>query len=339
MKVIDLEQHFETPMWIAALKNNRGYPRFDEQKGLGYWEDSWIPNTKTGANDKLLDLGAGRLKLIDGCGIDFAQLSLTSPGSESFDVETSKAVAKDANDTAARAMREHPDRFGAYMTLAPKDPEWSLGEIDRALDMGLWGWHTHSNYGDAYLDERRFWLILERCQELDMPVYIHPAVTTAKELRTFGICLSAPTFGFGVDIQYCFLRMVHRGVFDAYPRLKIILGHFGECFPFTLDRINAAHRQGYGMPLPEIGGSYEHEPGFYVKQNLWTTSSGSYLSEALYCTRDARGRDRVTIGTDHPYETMHRSVDMIARDVPLDDGEREAYLYGNAKALGFAPNL
>lgn len=206
MKVIDLEQHFETELWVEALKNNSEYPKFDAQKGLGYWEDSWIPNTKTGANEKLLDLGEGRLRLMDECGIDYAQLSLTSPGSESFPVEVSKKIAEDANNQAAKAIEQHPDRFGAYMTLAPKDPEWSLKEIDRCLKMGLWGWHTHSNYKDAYLDEKQFWPILERCEELDMPIYIHPAATTAKELRTFGICLAAPTFGFGVDTQYAFLQ-------------------------------------------------------------------------------------------------------------------------------------
>lgn len=133
--------------------------------------------------------------------------------------------------------------------------------------------------------------------------------------------------------------MIHRGVFDAFPKLKIILGHFGECFPFTVDRINAAYRQGYGMPLPNIEGGYEHEPGYYVKKNLWTTSSGNYLKEALYCTRDVLGMDRVTMGTDHPYEKMNLGVDMIMRDVPLTENEKRAFLYENAKALGFARNL
>ena len=34
--------------------------------------------------------------------------------------------------------------------------------------------------------------------------------------------------------------MVLSGVFDAYPRLKIILGHMGEGLPFLLWRINMA---------------------------------------------------------------------------------------------------
>jgi len=339
MKVIDMENHFSTPLQIEVMKNNKGFPRFDEEKGLGYWEDSWIPITDSGASEQLFDIGEGRIALMDEVGIDYAHLSFTAPGAEPFDVETSKRLAKDANDKAAEAINKYPSRFGAFISLAPKDPEWSIKEIDRALEMGLWGWHTHSNYGDAYLDEKRFWPILKKCEDLDMPIYIHPASTTAKDLRTFGICMAGPTFGFGVDTQFVFLRMIHRSVFDQFPNLKIILGHFGETFPFLADRVNAAYRQGYGQPVLEVGGGYKNEPGYYIKKNLWTTSSGNYLPEALYCTRDVLGMDRVMMATDYPYEKMWLGVDMITKDVPLPQLEKKAYLNDNAKALGFARNL
>lgn len=340
-KIIDLENHFSTKLWVETMRTNKGFPRFDKEKGLGYWEDSWIPITGSGVNEQLADLGKGRIALMDKCGIDYAQLSLTSPGAEPFDAETSKKIAEDANNVAAAAIEKYPDRFGAFITLAPKDPEWSIKEIERASKMGLFGWHTHSNFGDAYIDEKRFWPILAKLEELDMPIYLHPASTTAKELRVFGICMAGPTFGFGVDTQFAFLRMIHRGVFDAFPNLKFILGHFGEAFPFLKDRINAAYRQGYGMPLPEIEGGYKHELSYYVQKNLWTTSSGNYLPEALYCTRDALGVDRVTMATDYPYEKMWLGVDMIVKDLAdkLSAEEKKAYLYDNAKKLGFAKNI
>lgn len=135
-----------------------------------------------------------------------------------------------------------------------------------------------------------------------MPIYLHPTVTAAKDLREFGICLSSPIFGFGVDTQYCFLRMIHRGVFDAFPKLKVILGHFGETLPFTADRVNAAYRQGYGQPLKKIDGGYSKAPEYYIRHNLWTTSSGNYLPQALYCTRDVLGKEKVIMATDYPYE-------------------------------------
>ena len=338
--VVDLEMHFETQLLLDCLKKNEGYPKFDSEKGLGYWEDSWVPNAKTGIHEQLLDLGDSRVALMDKSGIDFAQLALASPGSGFFDVETQKAIATDANNTAKAAMDRYPDRFGAYMTLAQLDVEWSLKEIDRALEMGLWGWHTQSNFGpNGYLDDPRYWPILKRCEELGMPIYIRPAVTPAKELRAFGICLAASSFGFGVDAQFCFLRLIHRGVFDEFRRLKIMLGHFGECLPFTLDRINVAYRRGYGMPAPEIGTTYSHEPSFYVKQNLWTTSCGNYQPEAMFCTRDAMGLDRVMLASDYPYDKMWLGPNMMLENVDLPEHQRRMFVFENAQKLGFAKNL
>lgn len=336
MKVIDLENHFSTELWMETLKTNKGYPKFDEQRGLGFWEDCWIPITSLDISRKLLDLGEGRIKELDRAGVDYAHLSLNSPGAESFDVESSKLVARDANEAAAKAVSKYPKRLGAFMTLAPKDVDWSVKEMDRCInELGLWGWQTHSNYRDAYLDEKRFWPILEKCEKADMPIYIHPVAPAAKELRSFGICLSAPAFGFGVDTQFCFLRMIHRGVFDAFPNLKVILGHLGETLPFAADRVNAAYRQGFGQPDPELGGGYIHEPGFYVKNNLWTTSSGNYLPEALYCTRDVLGKNRIMMASDYPYDKIQPGVDMIAGNHLLPASEKELYLYNNAKTLGF----
>ena len=339
MKIIDLENHFMTPLLVDILKKRTEAPRIDPVKGLGFWEDAWFPSKGSDVFDNLFDFGEGRIKMMDECGIDFAQLSLNAPGADPYDPETSKIIAEDANNTGAAAIAKYPDRFGAFITLAPKDPDWSLKEIDRCLEMGMWGWFTHSNFKDAYLDEKRFWPILKKCEDLDMPIYIHPASTTAKELRSFGICLAAPSLGFTVDVLWCVMRMIHRGVFDEFPKLKIILGHFGEGFPFFLDRVNAAYRQGFGMPNPEIGDGYKHEPGYYLKNSLWTTSSGNYLPQALYCTRDALGKDRIIMATDYPYEKINLGVDFIVNDASLPGEEKEAYLYDNAKALGFAKNL
>ena len=339
MKIIDLENHFHTPFAVDIMSKRTEFPRIHPEKGLGLADGLWISVTDSEVNAMQFDVGKGRIELMDKCGIDFAQLSFSAPGAEPYDAETSKMIAKDANDHIVAAIAKYPDRLGAYMTLAPKDPEWSVREIDRCLEMGLWGWHTHSNFKDAYPDEKRFWPILKKCEEVDMPIYLHPTVSPVKEFCEFGACLATPSYGYTADTIFSFMRLIHRGVFDEFPKLKIILGHFGEALPFLLDRVNAAYRQGYGMPLSEIGSGYKHEPGYYIKNNLWTTSSGNYLPEALYCTRDALGMDRVTMGTDHPYEKINLGVELMVEKAQLTETEKRAFLFENAKALGFAKHI
>lgn len=332
MKTIDLENHFITPAWLEALRNNKGYPTFDPQRGLGFAEGAWMPFA---VEPKLADLADYRLGLMDEAGVDFAVLSVTSPGAEQFPIDVGKTVAKDANDVLAGVMKKYPDRIGGFASLAPKDAEWSAGELERCIkELGFSGWNTHSNYGDSYLDDPRYWPILAKAEDLDIPIYLHPAVPMIKELREFGMVLSGPTLGFGTDVTYCFMRMIVRGVFDEFPNLKIIMGHLGEALPFLIDRVNRAWMQNHCTPNAEIGEGCKMPAGYYLNKHLWVTTSGNYLPAALYCTRDSIGMDRILLGTDFPYENMKDCMDYL-RSVPLTDDEAYSLFEGNARALGF----
>jgi uncharacterized protein len=333
VKTIDLESHFLTPTWQNALATNTGFPRVDEVRGLGFADDAWMPLTRT--HDKLTDLGEYRLGLMDDAGVDYAVLSLTSPGAEQFPTEVGREVARDANDYLAAAIKKYPDRLGGFASLAPKDAEWSAQELERCVkELGFKAWNTHSNFGDSYLDEKRYWPILAKAEELDIPIYLHPAVPMIKELREFGMVLGGPTLGFGTDVTYCFMRMIVRGVFDEYPNLKIIMGHLGEALPFLVDRVNRAWMQGHENPNPEIGAGSKEPAGYYLMRNLWVTTSGNYLPAALVCTRDSIGMDKILLGTDFPYEDMKDCMDYL-RSLPLTEDEAYALFEGNARALGF----
>jgi len=332
VKTIDLENHFITDIWVEALRNNKGYPTLDEKKGLGFAPDAWMPMA---VEPKLRDLGEGRIKLMDAAGVDYAVLSVTSPGAEQFDVEVGKKVALESNDILAEVTKKYPDRFGGFASLAPKDPEWSAQELERCVkELGFSGWNTHSNYGDSCIDEQKYWPLLAKAQELDVPIYLHPAVPMIPELRSFGMVLGGPTFGFGVEVMYAFMRMIVRGVFDEFPDLKIIMGHYGEAMPFLVDRVDRAYMQKHSIPNPEIGPGSKEWASHYVKKNLWVTTSGNYLPAAFVCTRDGLGMDRILVGTDFPYEDMSDCMDFL-RSLPLADDEKSALYEANARALGF----
>ena len=100
------------------------------------------------------------------------------------------------------------------------------------------------------------------------------------------------------------MRMIVRGVFDRYPNLKIIMGHYGEALPFWVNRVDCAYRQNKGAPNPEFGPGSEKWASHYVLNNLWVTTSGNYFGPAYYCTRDGIGLDKILLGSDYPYERM-----------------------------------
>ena len=83
------------------------------------------------------------------------------------------------NDELAAAIAKHsPAGFAGFAALAPKDARTLPSrELERCVkELGFKGWKTHSNFGDSYLDEKRYWPILAKAEELDVPIYLHPAL-------------------------------------------------------------------------------------------------------------------------------------------------------------------
>jgi predicted TIM-barrel fold metal-dependent hydrolase len=338
MKKIDFEVHFATQEWVDALYANKTYPRMEENKEektrrLYFTETAGEPFSDV-LLGRLLDTGASRLKDMDDPGIDMQVLSLTAPGVEQFDTGTATRLAKQSNDALAAVIGRHPDRFTGFAALPAKDPDSAVSELERAVkDLGLIGWKTHSNYGDAYLDDKRFWPILAKAEELDVPIYLHPTAPMITQLQTYGFALAGAPFGFGIETSMVMMRLILNGVFDAFPKLKIILGHLGEGLPFILQRIDfpyvRPHFKNDPGARPELG----RKPSEYILNNMFVTTSGNYLQPAFMCTKEALGVERILLATDYPYEEATECMDFL-ESLPLTQSEKENIYYRNAEIFG-----
>ena len=152
---------------------------------------------------------------MDRAGVDVQILSLTAPGFEQFEASAATAMAKKTNDLLAGVIQKHPDRFMGFAALAPQNPEEAVNELERAVkDLGFKGWNTHSNYGDSYLDDKKYWPILEKAAELDTLIYLHPTIPAIPQLWKYGFALAGAPFGFGFETAMCAMQL---------PRLKVIM--------------------------------------------------------------------------------------------------------------------
>jgi 2,3-dihydroxybenzoate decarboxylase len=101
---------------------------------------TWLRSNNTTAYDRLYDRGPLRSEQMDAAGIDFQILSLFDPGvQEDDDVARAVDYARRANDDLAESVRESPDRFGAFATLATQDPDAAADELQRVTDRGFAG--------------------------------------------------------------------------------------------------------------------------------------------------------------------------------------------------------
>jgi predicted TIM-barrel fold metal-dependent hydrolase len=338
MRKIDFETHFATQGWVDALYANKGYPRLAEDAATGnrrlyYQADAAEPFPDALLN-KLLDIGAGRIAEMDAAGVDVAVLSLTAPGVEQLEPAAATKLARQANDDLAEAIGKYPGRFRGYAAVSPKDPESAVKELERAVkELGFIGWKTHCNYGDSYLDEKRYWPLLAKAEELDIPIYLHPTVPMIKEFWTYGLALAGPSFGFGAETCLTMIRLIMSGAMDAFPKLKVVIGHYGEGLPFLLDRLDFAANFSHVAGDAGAFVALKRKPSEYLRDNTWVSTSCNYLPAAFNCSREAMGMERIVFGSDHPYGKMDECLAFLGGR-GLSEAERELLYEKNAAQLG-----
>jgi len=281
---------------------------------------------------KLEDFGEIRLREMDEAGVDVQVISHGAPALQRLERDVAVALAPQVNDRLHAAIQANPKRLAAFAALPTGDPKAAADELERAVNkLGFKGAMLHGLSREGrFMDEKEFWPIFERAQALDVPVYLHPAhpskvVVDAyyKEYaKDYPQILSAG-WGYTVETATQGLRMVLSGVFDAYPRLKIILGHFGEGLPFLLWRVDSAlSRPG------NKGGSFRK----VFSDHFYITTSGNFSDPALLCTVMELGVDRILFAIDWPFVANPPGVEWVKR-IPLCEEDRIKIMGGNAKRL------
>lgn len=185
----------------------------------------------------LQDLGKLQLDHMDEYGIDRQLLLLTAPGVQVVKPGDGTALAREANDIAAAACRQHPTRFSACAAFDPRDVKGSVKELERAKELGLNGAVLNSHFQGRYIDEPEYVPILEALEALDLALYIHPtAPFNAPHYETRGFF--GALAGFPHDVWLHTMGIIFSGAFDQFPKLKLVIGHMGECLPLQLYRFD-----------------------------------------------------------------------------------------------------
>jgi len=280
---------------------------------------------------RLDDLGELRLKEMDEAGIDVQVLSHGAPSTQRLDAPTAVRLARDANDRLAKVIAARPDRFAGFAALPTPDPKAAAAELERTIsELGFKGAMVHGLTNGVFFDDKRFWPIFERAQALDVPLYVHPAAPHSAVVdayykdyvKDFPAILNA-AWGFTVETATQGIRLVLSGVFDAYPDLKIILGHMGEGLPFLLWRIDhALSRPGNRR----IAFREQFSRHFYI------TTSGNFSTPALLCSMMELGVDRILFSVDWPFVQNVPGTKWMS-ELQLSAEDKTKILSGNAKRL------
>jgi 2,3-dihydroxybenzoate decarboxylase len=276
--------------------------------------------------ERIQDLGERRLSDMRQLRIDHQILGLTCPGVELLDVGRGRELVTLANDRVADACEAHPDRFSGLAGLALKDVDFSIEELERAVSRrGLRGAIVNSHAAGEYLDAPRFLPLFEALERLDVPLYLHPNTPSDRMIGPLlDAGLDGAIYGFGVETGMHLLRIIFAGVFDRFPRLRLVVGHLGEAIPFWLFRVDHFHavqeRSGRYPWRPKL----ELAPSEYLRRNVWMTTSGMPWEPAIMFTREVVGADRVMYAMDYPYQASLAELEAQER-LPIPDTDKAAF--------------
>ncbi|MEV5842315.1 amidohydrolase family protein [Streptomyces sp. NPDC051985] len=279
---------------------------------------------------RLPDLTELRLADMDAHGVDVQVLSFTSPGVEAVkDPAEAVAAARRINDHLAKAIAENPTRFAGFAVLPLQDPQAAVVELRRAVEeLGFKGALHNDHVHGHYLDEPQFRPVWAELERLGVTLYLHPAVIAADNWRVLEgyPMLNGPTWGWTAATGAHALRIIYGGVFDEFPGASLTLGHMGELLPFQASRLDSRSAQVPPALKPQ------HLPSYYLRNNVYVTTSGVFSHAALLGAVHAVGIDRVLFAIDYPFESSAEAVEFL-RTAPYAPADLERIAHGNADRL------
>jgi len=323
--IVDIYTHIMPPEFLKSME------------GLG--SSSGLVK-RMAAIRELHDLDA-RFRAMDEFG-EYRQIfSIPNPPIETVTTpEQGRELARIANDAMAEIVHRHPLRFPTFIAALPlHSVDSALEELKRAIDtLGARGIQIFTHVNGRPLDDPQYEPLFAAMAKYDLPIWLHPARTAAMTdyaAEKVSRLEMWWCFGWPYETSVAMSRLVLSGIFDRYPKLKIITHHLGGMIPYFDKRIEdgmallgtRTQTEDYSGILPSLKRpliDYFHM--FYGDTALFGESRG------LACGLDFFGASNVVFATDAPFgpvASTRKGVDHLN----LEKSQLDAIHHHNAEKL------
>ncbi|KAI5196316.1 hypothetical protein AUEXF2481DRAFT_44980 [Aureobasidium subglaciale EXF-2481] len=279
--------------------------------------------------DKLTSLGPDRLSALDTGNVSIQILS-HSP------LNASPEECHTTNDNLASAISNQP-RYAAFALLPMASPSAAADELERCIRAHKFvGALINNHCNGTFYDGEAYRPVFAKAEELDVPIYIHPTFAADEWMPhyrgNFGEqaaqMMSIAAWGWHSETGLHILRLWASGLFDEFPKLKIIIGHMGEMLPYQLDRIISTS----SWWAPDNRRGLEQ----VWKENFWITTSGMFSLAPLSCLLRMCASDRILYSVDYPFSGNEKGlkfVEEIEASGMMSEEELKMFCYKNAEKL------
>lgn len=326
--IIDIHTHTYPPSYIEVLASRTEVPYIHRPSDGSDPRLIILPSdddpTKSPAErgrpiDSSYSSWDEKIKFMKTHDISISVVSLANPWLDFLPISSAPATAQQINNDLneacdAQNLKNDPTaRLYAFASLPlSAGPDEITTEIHRLETLhnirGIVLGTTGLGSGLDDLRMQSIWSALESTQTM---VFLHPhyglpesAFGGPEVIARSGHVLPL-ALGFPLETTIAVTRMYLSGVFDQFPKLKMLLAHSGGTLPFLAGRIQSCVE--HEREFVANGGNKkgpERDIWDVLRTNIWLDAvvyGTAGLKAAIEAAGGANGADRLMFGTDHPF--------------------------------------
>jgi predicted TIM-barrel fold metal-dependent hydrolase len=318
--VVDFQHHY-IPIELAKRRG------LYSETGKTMLQEGGLPATTM--HRRLYDLDLQLEEMAQG-GVDLSVLSCLLGWSAPLD------ECRFINDDLAAIQKKFSRRFVGLAQAPILEGKPAIVELRRAIeDLGLRGVTITSQVNGLSLDAPELYDLYEFACELDVPLFVHPALvpTGYEHLKDYDL---PRVLGREVDLIVATTRLIAGGIFDRFPDLKIVMAHFGGGIAAVKDRL-----VGKGYRFGTLKKPFDE----YYNQVYFDMAGFEGGLTALNCALQGIRPERLVFASDYPQDFTGVNTDTgkgmaelksyveTIRNLPLSETAKQDMLGGTALRL------
>jgi predicted TIM-barrel fold metal-dependent hydrolase len=327
-----LDDHWKHIIEAYGAQRRRGvqvgsaYPKSQPE---AWRRDAWPANGGNAGGD----LGLMQTQHLDENNIETGILNPSGGAGDLRNHGLASAYSYAVNEWQLATFVDKEPRLRAGVVIPYNQAPAAVKEIERrANDPRFYHVMFYTRTAEP-LGDQRYWPIYEAAEASGFPLGIHAFgdngyPVTGGGWPTFYL---EEMFGHSPSSQGVVMSMVLNGVFERFPKLKVIMVEGGMAWVPSLTWRMDTHYKKLKSELPHL----KRLPSEYVRQNIWITSQPieePAKREHLLETVEWLGWDRLCFSSDYP----HWDFDDPMLALPLAKltaEQRENFLRNNARTV------
>jgi len=314
---VDIHTHIYPPAYLSLLRSRTTVPYLLDLPDksapprliiLPSDDDPSIPPESRGRPvDASCSSVAEKIQFMDIHHITTSVISLANPWLDFLDPSEGLHWSDVVNDELESICQQNKGRLYGFATLPLSASASEVATQVHAMHsrpsikgfiLGTTGLGT--GLDDPNLDS--IWAALEKEQYLVFlhPHYGLPASVYGPRASEYGHVLPL-ALGFPMETTIAFTRMFLSGVFDRFPKLKILIAHAGGTVPFLAGRIDSCVQHERHFPENDTGKrGPKRALSEALNENIWLDAV-VYQQASVDAAVKLVGGEKVMFGTDHPF--------------------------------------